>query len=74
MNDGVAALDRALEAGSIRHVADGKLATPGGEAGGVGSLAHEHAHLSALGSKRVDDVGADEAGRAGDEDHSKFLQ
>ena len=37
-------------------------------------VAHEHAHLSALGPKRVDDVGADEAGRAGDEDHSKFLQ
>ena len=50
------------------------LAAPGGEPGGVGALAHEHPHLSALGAKRVDDVRADEAGRAGDEDHSKFFQ
>ena len=74
MDDDVHALDRAPQALRIRHVALGRLLAR--QRRRFSRLALEHAHRVARVDEPLDDVRADEAGRAGDEDphDSKFFQ
>ena len=80
MDDDVAALDRGAERLGLRDVALDDLAAPRLEAlAALAPVAHEGAHRPVVGAERVHDVSADEAVRAGDEDHvvdspAKFCQ
>ncbi|HWH06496.1 MAG TPA: hypothetical protein VNT23_08675 [Gaiellaceae bacterium] len=74
MDDDVGALGRALQALRVVDVADRRLAAPGVQPPRVGGVAHECADGEISRPELLDDVAADEAGGAGDEDHSKFFQ
>ena len=69
-------VDSPAEAVRIGQVALDDLAAPGAELVLLLGLPCEHAHGQLGRAQRVDDLGADEAGSPGDEDHSlaKFFQ
>ena len=70
MDDRVAALDGAAEAGGVGHVSLHDLAAPGAELVLLLRAPGERAHGQLRRPQRVDDGRADEPGSSGDEDHS----
>jgi hypothetical protein len=74
VDDGVAAVDGGAERRGVRHVSGRELDPQRRQLRGLPGIAHQRAHRQVARAQRVGDLGPDEAGRAGDEDHSKFFQ